>query len=65
MDESFVAGEEAMPACKKVTLQPTLTGMLAEYLHHSAIGGQVWPAAGSVDTEIRCFPKPEVCNAKA
>jgi hypothetical protein len=24
-----------------------------------------WPAAGFVDTEKRCFMKPEVCDAKA
>ena len=27
--------------------------------------GACWPAAGSVDTKIGCFVKPEVCNAKA
>ncbi len=25
----------------------------------------LWPAAGFVDTEIGCFLKPEVCDAKA
>ena len=33
--------------------------------HHPRRSCEEWPAAGSVDTEIRCFMKPEVGHAEA
>ena len=41
VDERLVGGEDAVAAREEVPLQPTLTGVLAQHLHHSAVGRQV------------------------
>ena len=40
VNEGFVSGEEAMPAGEQVALEHAFDGVLAEHLHHPAIGGQ-------------------------
>ena len=41
MDERFVAGEEAVPAGEEIALEPALALVLAQHLHHPAVGTQV------------------------
>ena len=41
VDERLVAGEEAVPAGQQIAFQPALALVLAEHLHHAAVGGDV------------------------
>ncbi len=41
VDEGFVAGEETMPAGEQVAFQPALAQVLAQDLHHPAVGRDV------------------------
>ena len=38
VNERFIAVEEAVPAREEVALQPALALVLAEHLHHAAVG---------------------------
>ncbi len=40
MNESLVAVEQPMPAGQQVALQPTLTLVLAQHLHHTSAAGK-------------------------
>ena len=42
VDERLVAGEEAVPPGEEVPLEPSLAGMLAQDLHHPAVGAQLF-----------------------
>ena len=41
VNESLVAGEEAMPAGQQIAFQPALAHVLAQHLHHAAIRRQM------------------------
>ena len=41
VDERLVAGEEAVPAGQQIALEPALALVLAEHLHHPAVGREV------------------------
>ena len=41
VDEGLVAGEEAVPAGEQVAFEPALAQVLAEDLHHPAVGREV------------------------
>ena len=41
VDEGFVAGEEAVPAREQIAFQPALAQVLAQHLHHPAVGREV------------------------
>jgi hypothetical protein len=41
VDERLVAVEEAVPSREQVALEPALAEVLAQDLHHAAVGGEV------------------------
>jgi hypothetical protein len=41
MDEGLVAGEEAVTAGQQVAFEPAFALMLAQHLHHPAIGSDM------------------------
>ena len=41
VDERLVAGKEAVPAGEQISFQPALALVLAQHLHHAAVGVQV------------------------
>ncbi len=48
-DEGLVAGKESVPAGLEVALQPALAGVLAQDLHHPAVGADEHRVAARVD----------------
>ena len=41
MNKGFVATEEAMPASKQITFEPSLALMLTQYFHHASVRREV------------------------
>ena len=41
VDERLVAGEEPVPAGQQIAFEPALALVLAQHLHHAAVGGQM------------------------
>ena len=42
VNEGFVAGEKAVAASEQIAFEPTLAHVLAENLHHAAVGLKVF-----------------------
>ena len=59
-DTRFKPGQSGNPSGRPKGSRHRVT-LLAEQM----VDGAAWPAAGFVDTENRCFMKPEVCDAEA